>query len=155
LKIALILALLLAGCGGPTAKTLFGAPTPTTCADGQESGRVAPGETVEVFALDLKAGDRIVVKFESARAGELVAGLAGPYASKEKATFAVETVSEFPSDEVGSDGQTKVHPPRIDLTVQRDGRYGVVVSSTADSGDVPWTACATVERAASEPAPEQ
>jgi hypothetical protein len=144
-------AVALGACGGPTAKTLFGPPAPPAgCEDGREQGQVGPSETVEVFDFDLKAGDRIVVELESDRPGELVAGLAGPYTTKEKATFAVETIAEFPGDEIGSDGQTKVLPPRIDLTVQRDGRYGVVVSSTADTGQVSFSACAAVTRAPSE-----
>jgi hypothetical protein len=108
-----------------------------------------------VFAFDLSAGDRVIVTFESDRPDELVAGLAGPYESKDKATFAAETVNEYPREEVGTDGQTTVVPPRIDLAVHRDGRYGVVVNSTAQQGEVPWSACATVERAASAPRPTE
>lgn len=149
MRLALLLALFLACCSGPASPTLFSSGA--SCPAGNSSGRVAPGEVVEVFAFDLGAGDRVVVTFETERPGELVAGLAGPYESKDKATFAAETVNEYPREEVGTDGQTKVVPPRIDLAVHRDGRYGVVVNSTAQQGEISWSACATVERVSDAP----
>jgi hypothetical protein len=149
LRIAPLVALLLVCCSGPASPTLFSnAPS---CPGGSGSGAIAPGETVEAFAFDLTAGDRVVVEFESARAAELVAGLAGPYLTKDKATFAAQTVNEYPSDVIGSDGSSTVEPPKIDLPVHQDGRYAVVVSSTAEQGEVPWSACATIVRAADAP----
>lgn len=116
------------------------------CPNGLIQGIVAPGESTEVFAFELRAGDRIVVELSTARPRESMIGLAGPYTVKEKATFAVETISEYPSDVVGSDGSSTVQPPKIDLIIQREGKYRVVVSSTAVAGDVSWTACAELWR---------
>jgi hypothetical protein len=143
-----VVALLFICCSGPASPTLFSAAP--SCPSGGESGEIAPGETVEAFAFELSAGDRVVVEFETDRPGDLVAGLAGPYLTKDKATFAAQTVNEYSTEEVGTDGTTVVLPPRIDLPVHQDGRYGVVVSSTAASGRLSWSACATVQRAAGE-----
>lgn len=149
MRLAPLLPLFFVCCSGPASPTLFSSGS--SCPAGSSSGQVEPGEVVEVFAFDLSAGDRIVVAFESDQPGDLVAGLAGPYEVKDKATFAAETVNEYPSEEVGPDGQPTVVPPRIDLAVHRDGRYGVVVNSTAQEGQVSWSACATLERIADAP----
>jgi len=98
-----------------------------------------------------------VVEFETNQPRDLVAGLAGPYLVKDKATFAAQTVNEYATEEVGSDGSAIVSPPKIDLPVHQDGRYGVVVSSTADGGEISWSACASIvpapdEAEAAEPA---
>ena len=149
MRFAPLFATLLACCSGPASPTLF-SNTPN-CPSGTADGTIAPGQTVEAFAFDLTAGDRVTVEFESDSAGDLVVGLAGPYLVKDKATFAAQTVNEYPSDVIGSDGTTTVTPPKIDLPVHQDGRYAVVVSSSAEQGEVSWSACANITRAEEAP----
>jgi hypothetical protein len=144
------LTLLFCCCSGPASPTLFSSAP--TCPAGGEEGTVAPGGSVEALTFELGAGDRVVVEFETDRPSELVVGLAGPYLVKDKATFAAQTVNEYPSEKVGSDGTTTVEAPGIDLPVHQDGRYAIVVSSTAEEGELSWSACATITPAPDEPA---
>lgn len=131
-------------CSGPASPTLFSSAP--SCPAGEASGEIGPGETAEAFAFELSTGDRVRVRFKTDHPAELVAGLAGPYLVKDKATFPAQTVNEYPSESLGPDGSAVTAPPEIALMVHQDGRYAVVVSSTAEQGRLSWSACAVVER---------